>query len=38
MEMITGTARRYLLDLLAEPRLAIGLVTFISVLALRLSM
>lgn len=34
MEMITGTAKRYLL---AEPRLAIGLVTFISVLVLRLS-
>jgi hypothetical protein len=35
MAMITGTAKRCLL---AEPRLAIGLATFISVLALRLSM
>jgi hypothetical protein len=34
MEMITGTAMRYLL---AEPRLARGLATLISVLALRLA-
>ncbi len=34
MEMTRGTAKRYLL---AEPRLAIRLVPFVSVLMLRLS-
>lgn len=34
MEMITGTTKRCLF---AEPRLTIGLATFISVLVLRLA-